>query len=166
MSASAGRWPVASLGPIGRARTVARATPSAAWVEGELDAPYETVWPWVADLETSVPRFDSQVRSLRVIERQAAEAEVEVLRIEATSFGLRVPFEVRLENGFCLMQARLRLYLVVMAAEPADRGRRTRFFHMEAVPLPGTRPLRARLGRAVRDDFRNLSRLAASGFDH
>ena len=164
MSPAAERWPIASMGPIGRARTLARATPSAAWVEGELDAPYEVVWPWVADLETSVPRFDSQVRALRVVERRATGG-AEALRIEATSFGVAVPFEVRLENGFCLMQARLRLYLVVMAAEPADQGRRTRFFHMEGVPLPGARLVRSRLSRAVHADFRNLARLAANGFD-
>jgi len=163
MSAPPGRWPVAALGPIARARALASAIPSAAALEGVLDAPYDVTWPWVADLEHSVPRFDAQVRSLRVLERHR-EAGAEMLRITATSFGVRVPFEVRLEDGFCLMQARLRLYLVVMAAEPADDGVRTRFFHMEAVPLPGARLMRANLRRAVAADLRNLTTLASSGF--
>lgn len=160
------RWPVASVGPIGRARALAASIPSAAWAEGVLDAPYDTAWPWVSDLEVSVPRFDTQVRALRVVERGAADSGdgAERLRIRATTLGIGFPFDVRLEDGFCLMQARARLYLVLMAAEPHDDGARTRFFHLEAVPLPGTRLLRSHLQRAVDADFRNLARLAAQGF--
>jgi hypothetical protein len=51
-----------------------------------------------------------------------------------------------------------------MAAEPDDTGTRTRFFHLEAVPLPGARLLRDRLRREVAADLRNLARLAAQGF--
>ncbi|HUI04517.1 MAG TPA: hypothetical protein VLZ77_13320 [Acidimicrobiales bacterium] len=163
MNAPGARWPVAALGPIARARALAAAVPGAASAEGVLDAPYDVAWPWVADLEHSVPRFDAQVRALRVLERRP-HGDAEELRIRATSFGVSLPFTVRLENGFCLMQARRRLYLVVMAAEPVEEGARTRFFHMEAVPLPGTRPLRRHLRRAVAADLRNLTRLASSGF--
>ena len=147
MSDIRGDWPVAMFGPIARARALASSIPGAAWAEGILDAPYETAWPWIADLETSVPRFDSQVHKLRVLTR-AAEGSAQRLRVAATSFGVAVPFEVRLEDGFCLMQARARLYLVIMAAEPLDAGARTRFFHLEAVPLPGTRLLRSILHAA------------------
>ncbi len=155
-------WPTAGLGPIGRARALAASIPSAAWTEGVLDAPYDALWSWVADLESSVPRFDSQVRTLRVLSRRP-EAGAERLRIAATTFVVPIPFDVRLEDGFCLMQAWARLYLVVMAAEPHDEGTRTRFFHLEAIPLPGARPLRGRLQREVESDFRNLARLAAQG---
>jgi len=163
VSAVQARWPVASLGPVGRARALAASIPSAAWAEGILDAPYDTAWPWVADLEVSVPRFDTQVRRLRVLERSSADG-AQRLRIAASTFGVAIPFEVRLEDGYCLMQARARLYLVLMAAEPHDGGRRTRFFHLEAVPLPGTRLMRRHLQRAVDADFANLARLAATGF--
>jgi hypothetical protein len=151
------------MGPIARARTLAASVPGAAWVEGILDAPYDVAWPWVADLENSVPRFDTQVRKLRVLERRAEDG-AERLRIAATTFLVPIPFSVRLENGFCLMQARARLYVVLMAAEPQDGGTRTRFFHLEAVPLPGAGVLRGRLQRAVDGDLRNLVRLAAQGF--
>jgi len=157
------QWPTAALGPIGRARALAASVPSAAWTEGILDAPYATAWPWIADLAVSVPRFDTQVRKLRVLARRPEDG-AERLRVAATSFGITIPFDVRLEDGFCLMQARARLYLVVMAAEPHDGGARTRFMHLEAIPLPGTRLLRARLQRVVDADFRNLARLAAHGF--
>jgi hypothetical protein len=156
-------WPVASMGPIARAVALGASIPGAAWAEDILDAPYDVVWPWIADLEMSVPRFDTQVRKLRVLERRV-EDDAERLRITASSFGISVPFIVRLENGFCLMQARARLYMVLMAAEPHDAGTRTRFFHLEAVPLPGARVLRGRLQRAVAADLRNLVRLAAQGF--
>jgi hypothetical protein len=156
-------WPVASLGPIGRARALAASIPSAAWAEGILDAPYETVWRWVADLEVSVPRFDSQVHALRVRERDPGNG-ADRLRIRASTFGIPVPFVVRLEDGYCLMQARARLYLVLMAAEPHDGRTRTRFFHLEAVPLPMTRLLRPLLQRGVDADLANLTRLAAEGF--
>jgi hypothetical protein len=156
-------WPMASIGPIARATALAASMPSAAWVEGILDAPYNVAWPWVADLETSVPRFDSQVRTLRVLERRAEDG-AERLRITASTFGIPVPFTVRLEDGFCLMQARARFYTVLMAAEPDDAGTRTRFFHLEAVPLPGARVLRGYLRREVAADLRNLVRLAAQGF--
>jgi hypothetical protein len=157
------RWPVAELGPIGRARALGKSIPSAACAEGILDAPYSATWPWIADLETSVPRFDTQVRAVRVVERAPADG-AERLRITASSYGIAVPFDVRLEDGFCLMQARARLYLVVMAAEPHDGGARTRFFHLEAIPLPGSRFLRGYLQRGVDSDLRNLTRLAAHGF--
>ena len=157
------QWPVASLGPIARARALAASIPSAAWAEDVLDAPYDVAWPWVADLETSVPRFDTQVRALRVLERHAQDG-AETLRITASTLGVHIPFSVRLEDGFCLMQARARLYLVLMAAEPHDGGARTRFFHLEAVPLPGTRVLRGYVQRVVVADLRNLMRLAAGGF--
>jgi hypothetical protein len=154
---------MASMGPIARARALAASVPGAAWAEGILDAPYDVAWPWVADLENSVPRFDTEVRKLRVLERRAEDG-AERLRITATTFLVPIPFSVRLENGFCLMQARARLYLVLMAAEPHDDGTRTRFFHLEAVPLPGAGFLRGRLQREVASDLRNLVRLAAQGF--
>ena len=163
MSDLGGAWPRARMGPIGRARALAASIPSAAWTEGVLDAPYDSAWPWVADLESSVPRFDTQVSKLRVLSREREDG-AERLRIAATTFRVAFPFDVRLEDGFCLMQARARLYLVVMAAEPHDDGMRTRFLHLEGIPLPGTRLLRGRLQRAVDADFRNLARLAAGGF--
>jgi len=163
------------MGPMARARALGASIPSAAWTEGILDAPYGTAWPWIADLEVSVPRFDTQVRRIRVLERSdgggvgpgadpGAEPGAEQLRITASTFGIAVPFDVRLEDGFCLMQARARIYLVLMAAEPHDGGARTRFLHLEAIPLPGTRFLRGHLQRVVDADFANLTRLAARGF--
>ncbi len=71
----------------------------------------------------------------------------------ATSHGVSLPFRVRIEDGFCMMSGKARLYLVVMAAVPEDGGERTRFLHLEAIPLPGTRPLRRSLQHEVDSDF-------------
>jgi hypothetical protein len=94
----------------------------------------------------------------------AGQPDIEHIRMRATSYGVPLPFDVFLEDGFCLMRARARLYLVVMAAAPEDGGLRTRFLHMEAVPLPGTAVLRPLLRREVRSDLANLARIAAGGF--
>jgi len=156
-------WPVASLDPLRRAKVIAAAVPGSAWVEGVLDAPYEATWGWVTDLPVSVPQFDFQVRRIDVRARWI-ENGVERQRIVASGRGTKLGFDVWLEDGFCLMRGRRRLYLVVMAARPEEGGARTRFVHLEAVPLPGARVLRGVLRLAVRSDFRNLARIASAGF--
>jgi hypothetical protein len=157
------RWPAASLDPLRRAKVIGAAIPGSAWVEGVLDAPYDVAWPWVTDLATSVPRFDVQVRRIDVRDRWLEEG-TQRMRIVASGTGLRLGFDVWLEDGFCLMRGRRRLYVVVMAARPEDGGARTRFVHLEGVPLPGARVLRGVLRRVVRADFRKLAQLAANGF--
>ena len=156
-------WPVASLDPIGRAKVLAAAIPSAAFHHGVIDAPYDVVWPWVIDLEHSTPRFDSQVDRV-VIRHREEQGDVTHLRMSATSHGISLPFRARIEDGFCMMAGRARLYLVVMAAVPEDGGERTRFLHMEAIPLPGTVRLRRFIQHEVDSDFSNLQRLAGAGF--
>jgi hypothetical protein len=156
-------WPVASLDPIGRAKVLAATIHSAAFHQGVIDAPYDVVWPWVIDLERSTPRFDSQVDRV-VIRHREEQRDVTHLRMSATSHGISLPFRVRIEDGFCLMRGMARLYLVVMAAVPEDGGERTRFLHMEAIPLPGTGRLRRFIQHEVDSDFSNLKRLAESGF--
>jgi hypothetical protein len=161
---SAIEWPSASLDPIRRARVIGAAIPSAAWAEAVIDAPYAETWAWLTEFEHSVPRFDRQVQRIRVHERSRDDDGVEQVRLTATSFGVRQPFAVRVEDGFCLMRGRGRLYLVVMAAVPLDGGSRTRFFHLEAVPLSGFGVLRSLLQHDVDADLGQLRRIAESGF--
>jgi hypothetical protein len=154
-------WPTASLDPIARAKVLGRAIPSAAWQETIVDVPYERAWSWIRDLERSVPSFDRVVSRLRV---RAVHVEdgAEQLALSVSNFGIPIPFEARIEEGFCLMQARARLYLVVMAATPADDGRRAHVLHLEAVPLPGTGFLRRFIQREVKNDLANMTRLLTS----
>jgi hypothetical protein len=155
-------WPVATLDPIRRAKVLGAAIRSAAWAEGVIAAPWAETWAWITDFERSVPRFDHDVDSIKVHER-SREADVERVQLTARSHGVPIRFDVRVEDGFCLMRGWARLYVVVMAAQPADDGKHTRFLHLEGVPLPGTKLLRGRLRRMVSADLRHLSQLAQQG---
>jgi hypothetical protein len=153
-------WPTAALDPIRRARILAAAIPGG-FAETVLDVPYARAWAWLSDLEHSVPNFDSQVDRLRITERRpyaAAESTGEHLSLTATTHRVPVPFTVRLEPGWCQMQARGRSFLVVLAARPEGPDR-TRYAHLEAVPLPGGRFLRRRLMRDVQDDIQAIRAL-------
>lgn len=154
-------WPTASLDPIRRLKVLAAAVPGSAWAEATLDAPFDQVWPWLTDFERSVARFDAQVQRVQV-RRRWIEDGAERVDLVATTFGIPVPLRARVERGFCLMAARARAYLVVMAAVP-DEGR-TRFCHLEAVPIPGAKVSHGAIQRAVTSDVENISRLAAAGF--
>lgn len=158
-------WPPAELTPLVRARALAAAIPSAASAEVTLAAPFADCWRFIADLPHSVPAFDGDVSSLRIRTRVEIGDGVEQLTATVHNHGVPWPFSVRLESGFCLMQARARLYTVVMAAapEPGDPTR-TRFLHVEAVPLLGGRLVRSVIERLVAHDMANLARLAQRGF--
>jgi hypothetical protein len=147
-------WPTATVDNAARARILAAAIPSAATADAVLDASCEEVWAWLSDLERSVPEFDPTVAAIEVVAKDGIN-----WRIRATAPFVRVklPFEVRMEDGFCLMRARWRLFTVVMAATPLPDGR-TRFTHVEAVPLPFTRWMRPILRRFVHDDLRGMVR--------
>ena len=63
------RWPTVELDPIARLRVMSRSLPGVAMAERTFDAPFDEVWGFVSDLETSVPQFDTDVRRLRVLSR-------------------------------------------------------------------------------------------------
>ena len=145
-------WPAAQLDQIARLRLQVEASPRLVGVEQVIDAPFDAVWRWIEDLESSVPEFDRSVRRLRVVERDGADLE-----LTASGFGAPVGmrFTARLEPGLCVMRARV--YFVGMAAV-AD-GDRTRFLHVEGVPLPGVgRVARPFVRREVRSDLANIAR--------
>ena len=148
---SARQWPQASIGSIGRARAVAAAIPGSASVEGVLDAPYDVVWPWVADLQRSVPQFDTQVNRVVVRRRgpDPADAGAERLEITAYSMGIPLGFDVRLKDGFCLMP---RHGPAVLGAD-GGRARRRRCAH----------PLLAPRGRPAARDAHHAPSLAEGG---
>lgn len=156
-------WPVAQVTPLARARALAAAIPGAGYREAIFDVPYDVAWPRLADLERSVPAADKVVRRLRIKERRVIADGVEELRFTASSpIGLITPFTARLEDGFCLMRAKWRLYVVVMAAEPTDDGR-TRFGQIEAVPRRGGRLLRWLMRITTADDVKGFRKVATGG---
>lgn len=149
-------WPEAALDPVARARVVAVSIPAAALAETTLSAPFDETWAWISDLSRSVPSFDRDVSAIRIRSRSDVGGGAEELTATVRSHGVPWPFTVRLEPGFCLMQARGRAYVVVMAAvpEPGDPTR-TRFVHVEGVALQGTGVLRPVLERRGRDQRRS-----------
>ncbi len=148
-----------SLDPVDRARVLAAALPGAGCVEAVFDAPFEVAWTRLMDLERSVPAADSLVARLRVGSRRRDDDGVEHLVATAWApFGLPTRFDVRIEDGFCLMRGRGRLFVVVMAARP-EPGGGTRYCHVEAVPRRAARPLRPLLTRIVAHDVEGFGRV-------
>ena len=134
------RWPQAALGTIARLRALQAGLPGT-WVEERtIDAPYERVWAWVADLETSVPTFDVDVASLRIVDRITPTRFRVSTRSTSRVLFAPVNFDVDLEDGWCWMVSRPHLYVVGMAAEPD--GDRTRWAHLEGIALGGPALLR------------------------
>lgn len=133
-------WPEASLDRIARLRLLAGVLPGAVLREYRIPVPFETCWAYLSDLERSVPEFDRDVRKVSV--RRASGTR---LRIWASLpwrlSGLPLPMDVELDDGWCLMTARPRIYVVGMAAEPD--GEATRLAHCEGITVTGPPRVRA-----------------------
>ncbi|MGH3417142.1 MAG: hypothetical protein ACRDSS_11790, partial [Actinocrinis sp.] len=65
---SAQVWPIAHLDRVRRMRVLAAGV-HAPYAEGRIDAPFETVWAALADLDSSIPLMVTDVRTFRVTER-------------------------------------------------------------------------------------------------
>jgi hypothetical protein len=146
-------WPTAELDPVRRLRVLAGAVGSVALVEQQIDAPFERVWSFIADLERSVPAFDFSVRSVEL--RQGPRG----LRAVATTAGVsrRTVFDVELTEGFCWMQSPW--YVVGMAAAPDPDGPTTRYAHLEGVPRRGFGLLLPLFRAMVGSDVRGITRI-------
>ena len=151
-------WPQGRLDAVARLRVVETAVRGVGTAERIIDAPYAEVWDCVSDLERAVPAFDSLVRRLRIRDREPLAGGGERLDVLSWSPGspVALPFDVHLEDGLCLMRARGRLFFVGMAAAPEGAGR-TRFRHVEGVPLPGGKLLRPVFRRTSRADLDRIA---------
>lgn len=149
MTAAETSWPGVELHPLLRLRILGAALPGVAFEERTLDAPFDVVWAFIADLERSVPSFDPLVRSVKITERSA---DGERLRLRASPSPF--PFRVELTEGLCLMRSAV--FMVGMAAEPSGPGT-TRFGHLEGMPTPGPRLVRS-LERPVVRSLRGVHR--------
>ena len=148
-------WPDAELDPIRRLHVVAAGLPNVAVGEVTVDMPFDELWPWLMDLERSVPLVDSMVTDVRMtgVDRKGRTR----MRARQRGVPFPVPFVVTEEDGWCVMQAVGRLFVVLMAAVPTEDGR-TRYAHAEAIPLPGTRFLRPFLRWLVKGDIEGMRR--------
>jgi len=136
-------WPDVDLDPIKRLRVMARVLPGVWMEERIIDAPFDRVWEFASNLERA-PEFDTDVHSVKVVSREGDSLRI---KVRADVLGLALPptsVAVELREGWCWMRSPL--YVVGMAAVP--EGDRTRFGHLEGVPLHGP-PLVQRLLRPV-----------------
>ena len=151
-------WPTVELDQITRLRAVAAAYPNAGVGEVTVDVPFDEAWPWIMDFERNTPRVDRALRKVRILSRDGDRLTMLVWQ----RFNpIPVKFDVTIEPGFCIMRARRRLFIVLMAAEPAGEGR-TRYAHAEMVPLPRTGWLRRVFQLAVKSDLRGVVRNAGT----
>jgi hypothetical protein len=136
-------WPVAHLDPVARLRILAAGLPGAAVDERILDAPFQQVWDFFSDMETSLPLIDQAVGSFEIVSRTGSRL---VARARTPRLHLPMTLDVDLEPGWCWMTARPHAYVVGFAAQP-DEGH-TRFAHLEAYNVAGPPRLR-RLARPL-----------------
>ena len=137
---------------------MASALPSTGFSEAVIDAPFDYVWGLIDDLE-NVPRFDRDLRSVRVLSRSGDQLVIS----STTRVGLRSTLDVELRPGWCWMRDRHRLFVVGMAAVP--EGDRTRYAHLEGTPRRGLSFLRPLFDRMVAGDIRGLRRCVAEDLD-
>ena len=137
-------WPAAELDAIRRLRVLAAAVPGAVVAEATLDAPFARVWSVAADLEHELPRYLTDVRSLRITGVQG-----ERLRAHARGYaGLRARFDIVLRPGWCVMRSR---FLLGAMAAVGD-GDHTRFAFLTGAHIPAQRlagPALAAVGHRV-----------------
>jgi len=125
-------WPTVELQPLDRLRVMARVLPGVWMEERVIDAPFDEVWGFASDLERA-PEFDTDLHSVKIVWR--AEERMKI-KVRADVLGLALPpwpVAVEMHEGWCWMRSAL--YVVGMAAAP--EGDRTRFGHLEGVPLHG-----------------------------
>jgi len=95
---STGSWPVADLDPVRRMRVLASALPSGAYAELRVEAPFERVWGYLADLDRSIPDLIGFIRRF--------ELRTDGSALATGLLGNRGRFAVDLRDGWCVMQDR------------------------------------------------------------
>jgi hypothetical protein len=150
-------WPRAELDAVARLRALAMALPHVVLEERLIEAPFERVWCFIEDMERGVPRFEGNVRRVRIVRREG-----ERLWLESEGpLGTTLRMQAVLRPGWCVMGTSNGSVQIGMAARAEGPGR-TRFAHFEGSRRLGrlARPL---FRRFVRRDLANLARLAQAG---
>jgi hypothetical protein len=91
-------WPVADLDPVRRMRVLASALPSGAYGELRVEAPFERVWGYLADMDRSIPELIGFIRRF--------ELRTDGSALATGLLGNRGRFAVDLRDGWCVMQDR------------------------------------------------------------
>jgi hypothetical protein len=117
MTASPGpQWPVAELDDVRRMKVLAASIPGASYAQEYLDIPFERVWAFAGDLETSLPALITDIRSFRIVGGSGEHLQALAVGL----LGNRGRFDVTLRPGWCLMQSRF--VIGGLAAVPQGEG--------------------------------------------
>jgi hypothetical protein len=114
------KWPTARLDSVERLRVLRGSLHAPVFAETYFPLPVDVVWAVASDLEREIPRLIPPVRSFRLQDPGDGHRPTAAVAVGPT--GRRVPFEVTLEPGWCLMQGRR--VVGGMAAVPEGEGTR------------------------------------------
>lgn len=122
----------ADIDPVDRLTILAAALPGAVVRQRQIAAPFDAVWRVIADMEHAIPRYETSVAYVRVIERHG-----QFLRALVQDTGGREEvMDARLRPGWCLMQSAT----LVVAFAARRLGSQTLVAHLEhrrvQSPLP------------------------------
>lgn len=144
-------WPVAELDPVRRMRVLASALPGGGFAELRIEAPFDRVWAYLADLDRSIPEL---IGFIRRFELQGTTA------VATGLVGNRGRFDVDLRDGWCVMQDRF----VVGGFAAVPDGDATLVAACGAVRTPGIRRVVPVVfgGRTVRKTLGKIRRAVES----
>ncbi len=148
-------WPEATLDPVSKMRALAAGLPHVAFREAVLNADFDRVWNFIADLEGHTHLYEAAVSRVRILERSDDRLQIET---RILPFGVWLNMDVVLRPGWCVMNSRWGE--VGMAAHP-EGDSRTRYFHFEGSRLLG-RMARPYFRRNMVGEFRRLDALLES----
>ena len=149
---SAPHWPLVELDRVARLRALAASMPWVSFDECVIEAPFERVWSYIADMERGVPQFEGNVKRIEILAREG-----ERLALRSWSpLGLAMRLDAVLRPGWCVMRGAFGE--IGMAAAPVGPGA-TRFAHFEGSRWLG-RAARPLFGYFVRRDLARLAALA------
>jgi hypothetical protein len=124
-----GTWPTGDLDTLARLRALAAGVRGATVVEGRIPAPFDVVWPVMADLEGGFGRFQTDMRQVKV---ESVDGD-RVIALARSRLGFRARLRGVLRPGWCWLQSR---FLLIGMAAVAD-GDSTRVAVTGGVRLPG-----------------------------
>ncbi|MDG4864994.1 SRPBCC family protein [Streptomyces sp. T-3] len=144
-------WPTTDLDPVRRLHALAAGVRGAQVSERLIEAPFEQVWPLLADLEGELGRILPDMRGVRLVQRDGDQ----VVAVAHSKYGFRARLVGTQRPGWCWLQSRFLLVGVAAVAE----GPGTRVALTGGVRVPGRAALvPVGVGRSGR---RSLERLGA-----
>ncbi|WP_327355963.1 hypothetical protein [Streptomyces sp. NBC_01304] len=123
------RWPTTDLDPVRRLHALAAGVRGAQVSERLIEAPFDQVWPILADLEGELGRVLPDMRGVRITHRNGEQ----VTAVAHSKYGFRARLAGVQRPGWCWLQSRFLLVGVAAVAEGPD----TRVALTGGVRVPG-----------------------------